>query len=154
GVDTPLFEDAGLICPSLLLLRLTLPWRTGGISEESPIRARSVGWVERGVKWARRRPAVAALVGVSLTAIVGLLVLGVALWSNAESRAAAVKQLNVAEQELEDKRLAGEAMNRDLEDLRRRRTDAEKLLGAAVRARDAAQTEEDKARGELTRLRK
>jgi formylglycine-generating enzyme required for sulfatase activity len=37
-----------------------------------PIRARPVGAVERAVKWARRRPALAALLGVVLLALVGL----------------------------------------------------------------------------------
>jgi formylglycine-generating enzyme required for sulfatase activity len=37
-----------------------------------PIRARPVGTVERAVKWARRRPALAALLGVVLLALVGL----------------------------------------------------------------------------------
>jgi formylglycine-generating enzyme required for sulfatase activity len=40
-----------------------------------PIRARPVGAVERAVKWARRRPALAALVGVVLLALVSLAVL-------------------------------------------------------------------------------
>jgi hypothetical protein len=33
-----------------------------------PIQARPVGWLERGWNWARRRPAVAGLIGVSLLA--------------------------------------------------------------------------------------
>jgi formylglycine-generating enzyme required for sulfatase activity len=40
-----------------------------------PIRARPVGTVERAVKWARRRPALAALLGVVLLALVSLAVL-------------------------------------------------------------------------------
>jgi tetratricopeptide (TPR) repeat protein/predicted Ser/Thr protein kinase len=36
-----------------------------------PIRARPVGTMERGWKWARRRPAAAALVGVAMLALVG-----------------------------------------------------------------------------------
>src|SRR5207244_2147982 len=38
-----------------------------------PIRARPVSAWERGMKWARRRPATAALVGVSLAAVVSVL---------------------------------------------------------------------------------
>jgi tetratricopeptide (TPR) repeat protein len=46
-----------------------------------PIQARPVGAVGRGVKWTRRRPAAAALVGVSVLAVLGLVVLsGVAIW--------------------------------------------------------------------------
>jgi WD40 repeat protein len=37
-----------------------------------PIRARPTGWAERVLKWARRRPAAAALVGVSAAAAVAL----------------------------------------------------------------------------------
>jgi formylglycine-generating enzyme required for sulfatase activity len=40
-----------------------------------PIRARPVGTVEQAVKWARRRPALAALLGVVLLALVSLAVL-------------------------------------------------------------------------------
>src|SRR5262249_55261311 len=40
-----------------------------------PIRARPVGAVERAVKWARRRPALAALLGVVVLALVSLAVL-------------------------------------------------------------------------------
>jgi serine/threonine protein kinase len=38
-----------------------------------PIQARPVGRLERGIKWARRRPGVAALSGVALFALLGLL---------------------------------------------------------------------------------
>lgn len=51
-----------------------------------PIQARSRGVVERVWKWARRRPAVAALVAVSVLAAVSLT--AGAIWSNAELRAA------------------------------------------------------------------
>jgi WD40 repeat protein/serine/threonine protein kinase len=51
-----------------------------------PIRARRVRAWERVVKWARRRPAVAALVAVSLVALLSLL--GQTLWHNAQLGAA------------------------------------------------------------------
>jgi serine/threonine protein kinase/tetratricopeptide (TPR) repeat protein len=44
-----------------------------------PIRARPVGLWEKGVKWLRRRPAVAALLAVSAIAVLGFLGLG--LWT-------------------------------------------------------------------------
>ncbi len=43
-----------------------------------PIRGRAVGPLERGWKWARRRPAAAALVVVSLLSVLGLTAVGVA----------------------------------------------------------------------------
>ena len=62
-----------------------------------PIRARRAGVWERAVKWARRRPAAAALAGVSVAAVLSLVVLVGALWRNAEDRAAAVLQLETAQ---------------------------------------------------------
>ena len=49
--------------------------------EHRPIRARRASWIESSVKWMKRRPLVAALVGVSILAIVGLVggVLGTTL---------------------------------------------------------------------------
>lgn len=44
--------------------------------EGRPIEARPVGWAERTAKWVRRRPAVAALIGVSAAALVALSVGG------------------------------------------------------------------------------
>ena len=51
-----------------------------------PIQARPVGRVERTLKWVRRRPASAALVGVCVLAAVSLLSLG--FWYNGRLRAA------------------------------------------------------------------
>jgi serine/threonine protein kinase len=44
-----------------------------------PIQARPAGWLEHAWKWARRRPAVAALLGTLAAAV--LVVIGVLLWS-------------------------------------------------------------------------
>jgi serine/threonine protein kinase/WD40 repeat protein len=49
-----------------------------------PIRARPLGPVERGWRWAKRRPAGAALILVSALAVFGLL--GLSLWHNARLR--------------------------------------------------------------------
>jgi formylglycine-generating enzyme required for sulfatase activity len=54
-----------------------------------PIQARPAGRLERAVKWARRRPAAAALLGVTMLAVVALAVLSANLMiarSNAETR--------------------------------------------------------------------
>jgi WD40 repeat protein len=60
------------------------------------IKARpSTRW-ERTVKWARRRPAVSALIAVSALSLVALLALAGFLWRNAELRAEAVQDLEKA----------------------------------------------------------
>jgi hypothetical protein len=71
-----------------------------------PIRARPAGWVERGVKWARRRPAQAALVGVTLVALVGFLTGGVFF----SARLAAERR-----HALDQESLAREALTREAE---------------------------------------
>jgi WD40 repeat protein len=53
---------------------------------DEPILARPIGAWERGLKWAKRRPALATLAGVSLAAAVALLAGGV--WYNARLREA------------------------------------------------------------------
>jgi WD40 repeat protein/serine/threonine protein kinase len=65
-----------------------------------PIKARPTGPWERLLKWARRRPAVAALssaVGIATLCLIASLV---ALWHNAEKRAEAVKSLEEADNAL------------------------------------------------------
>jgi len=51
-----------------------------------PIQARPVGRWERGIRWARRRPAVAALLAVSGVAALALVAVGVGLWYTGELR--------------------------------------------------------------------
>src|SRR5262249_47671071 len=55
-----------------------------------PIHARPVGPWEKLRKWARRRPAAAALVVLSTIGLVSLLALGGSLWDNAARRGRAV----------------------------------------------------------------
>jgi WD40 repeat protein/serine/threonine protein kinase len=64
-----------------------------------PIQARPTGPWERVGKWARRRPALAGLVGVSAGSALCLLVLAGFLWHNAELRAEAVQDLDDARRE-------------------------------------------------------
>jgi WD40 repeat protein/tRNA A-37 threonylcarbamoyl transferase component Bud32 len=75
----------------------------------APVRARPVGRVARVLKWARRRPAVAALLAVSGLAALTLATLGVGLWHHTRLRAAfaeaeeqrqeAARQKDIAEQQ-------------------------------------------------------
>jgi WD40 repeat protein len=70
---------------------------------EEPLRwARKVGTWERIRKWARRRPAVAALTGFACLAVLSILGLGGGHWYNAEKRAQAVQSLGEAEEQLQD----------------------------------------------------
>ncbi len=65
-----------------------------------PIEARPAGWVERGWKWAKRRPTAAALTLVSVLALLVVLVGG--LWFNAQlkdQRNQALGQKELAEKE-------------------------------------------------------
>jgi formylglycine-generating enzyme required for sulfatase activity len=62
-----------------------------------PVKARPTGRVERALKWAKRRPAQAALIGVSMAAALALLIGG--LWFNArlvDQRNEAVKEADKA----------------------------------------------------------
>jgi WD40 repeat protein len=77
-----------------------------------PIHSRSSTSWEKSIKWAKRRPAVAALLTVSTVGALSLLILAAFLWRNAESRAQAVQDLAAAEDELraaeEERRIVGE----------------------------------------------
>jgi WD40 repeat protein len=66
-----------------------------------PIQGRRIGAWERGWRWARRRPAAAALLAVSAASLVGFLVLLAVLWRGAEKRAEAVQSLDAARRDLE-----------------------------------------------------
>jgi WD40 repeat protein/serine/threonine protein kinase len=120
--------------------------------DRRPVQARPVGSWERGVKWAQRRPAVAALVAVSALALIGGLVAAGALWRNAEARAAAVLQLAAAQEELDNRKGRLAALEGDIttkqEDVRLlegKMRDAEKAAHRALYIRDMqmAQTAEE-----------
>ncbi|MBM4067355.1 MAG: tetratricopeptide repeat protein [Planctomycetes bacterium] len=63
--------------------------------EGEPILARPTPWWERTIKWARRKPAVAALIGVGALALVSLLTFG-GLWLDAERRSAEEREIQQA----------------------------------------------------------
>jgi WD40 repeat protein len=67
-----------------------------------PIEGRRSSVWERGLKWAKRRPAVATLTGICAAAFLGMIALMIALWANAEKRASAVKQLETAQGQLDE----------------------------------------------------
>jgi WD40 repeat protein len=102
-----------------------------------PIAARPVGAIERTVKWARRRPAAAALLAVSAVAVVGLLTLAGFLWHNAEERAAAIRSLNDA--------------RRDMNDALEKTHDALKAANDAAEAERRARDAEKQARDDAER---
>ena len=71
--------------------------------EGEPILARSTTWLERGVKWSRRRPATAALVGVCVLAVLGMSLGGVAFALHEQANAAQARSLQLeAETEREN----------------------------------------------------
>jgi WD40 repeat protein len=67
-----------------------------------PIKARPVSVWGRGVKWAKRRPALAAMTALACMAFVIAVGLAGGLWYNAELRAKAVQSLESARQTLND----------------------------------------------------
>lgn len=70
-----------------------------------PILARPTPWWERTVKWVKRKPAVAALIGVGVLAFVSLLTLG-GLWLDSERRSAEQREIEQARLATEQSKLA------------------------------------------------
>jgi WD40 repeat protein len=118
-----------------------------------PVLARPVGQLERTLKWARRRPALAALLGVTVLAAAALLTGGV--WftlrldqarEKAEDHAANETRLRT---EAEEKRLEAERARRDADQQKRlaaqRANDLREALGKV-------QEEERKTREQVERL--
>jgi serine/threonine protein kinase/tetratricopeptide (TPR) repeat protein len=97
-----------------------------------PVRARPTPSWERGLKWARRRPAVAGLTAALVCALLGLFVLGG--WSYLRIRAS-VDDLTAKNQELEAAR-AGEALK--AEEARRAEESAKRKAKEARRNWDFA----------------
>jgi eukaryotic-like serine/threonine-protein kinase len=115
-----------------------------------PIQARPVGRWERAVKWARRRPAVAALVAVSVAAAATLLVVGLVYDArlrdathDAEQQRAAAGE---ARRDVEAEREAPRGLRRQTEALRRA---AERQLGQALVAGGLRHLEGGDLRGAL-----
>src|SRR5262249_44939899 len=75
------------------------------------IRARPTSFWGRAVKWARRRPALAALGAAVVTAVVGLGVLG-ALWALERARATEVELNAAVERAAQQEQLAAEQRRR------------------------------------------
>jgi eukaryotic-like serine/threonine-protein kinase len=99
------------------------------------VRARPLTWWRRGVKWARRRPAVAALWAVLLLGGLGLAV-GGALWYEERTRARAFERLSGRQREA-------------LERGRREQDELEATLDSARRERDSLQGDLRSARETL-----
>jgi WD40 repeat protein/tetratricopeptide (TPR) repeat protein len=115
-----------------------------------PIQARPVGTWERAVKWARRRPAVAALVAVSLAAAAAVLLVGLfydarlrdASHDAEQQRAAAAG----ARRDVEAERESARRLREQTEEMRRA---AERQLGQALVAGGLRHLEGDDLRGAL-----
>jgi hypothetical protein len=90
-----------------------------------PIMARPVSPFEKAAKWARRRPASAALVGVSVLAALGFVIGGI--WYNAQLRAARDRATVSAENE----RVEAERALRAETEARKQQAEAEKARKSA-----------------------
>jgi len=103
------------------------------------ISARAAGPLERAAKWARRRPAVAALIGVSAVALVALM--GGGLWYNAQLRVERDRATTAAASEraeAERARLAEAQAREHQKEAERERTDAAwRLADSLVSQADA-----------------
>jgi WD40 repeat protein/tRNA A-37 threonylcarbamoyl transferase component Bud32 len=106
-----------------------------------PIRARPVRRVERALRWARRRPAVVALVGLTVLLMLALVAEGVSLFYSGEVRA----QRDIAQQE----RAAAEQSRHNAEEEResavRAEAEAKKQQGIADQQRRIAEVQRDRA---------
>jgi WD40 repeat protein len=99
-----------------------------------PIHARPATAVERCLKWARRRPAAAALIAVSALGVVTVGVLLAWLWRNAELRVAAEQQLTQQiSEEVEHERTRAETERAHAETERRLNADLVREKQAARR---------------------
>jgi WD40 repeat protein len=112
-----------------------------------PIHARRATLVERGVKWCRRQPMLAAALSIAAVAFVGLLLLGGFLWQNAEARAQAVQNLNDAQEQLAQ---IGEARQQAEE----KKTEAEQLAEQQRKLAEAQKTLADKIAADVRQLEK
>jgi hypothetical protein len=95
-----------------------------------PIRARPVGWAERLAKWVKRRPALAALSGVSAVAALGVLCLS--LWYNGKLSSANASLAQQRDEAHRQRELAEKA-----EKVARQRKDAAERALAQNRERAA-----------------
>ncbi len=95
-----------------------------------PIRARPAGMVERALKWARRRPAAAALIAVLVVSVFGFL--GGLLWHNAQLHEAAERERELAGA-AERARIAAQSHAAEAD--KQRRTAEENLAKAQSSAR-------------------
>jgi WD40 repeat protein len=119
------------------------------LSGETILARPSTRW-ERAVKWARRRPAVSALMAVSAASLIAFLALAGFLWNNAELRAEAVQNLGKAEADLqaaraEHQKVAADTTRKEGE-LRQKHEEVERLKGVASQEQVKAVAAQDLAR--------
>lgn len=112
-------------------------WQAG-----EPIKGRRTSRRERAVKWMRRHPGRAALLGVTALSLLFLVLLAGFLWHNAEMRAEAVQSLDKARHDLQaahqEKQAAEYAAARSNEAAEKKRTEVTHLEGLAKLAQDKA----------------
>src|SRR5262249_14141599 len=152
-------RDLGTICLKCLEKRPRRRYATAlALADElrrfqagEPIEARPAGRLERGVKWARRRPALAALLAVSAAALLAMLVGG---WAAALAQSRSNRDLRIAHGDLAE---ADRANRRALVRLNvtngTNYLNDDDLFGSLIWFARALKLEEDEARRQAHRTR-
>jgi hypothetical protein len=110
-----------------------------------PIRARPVGQGERVLKWVRRRPTTAALLGVSAvaSAVLVVLIVGLLFYTQLQT---AYQDASEQRRQADEQRIVAESAKTEAE---RQRQAAEKAKGETEKARQGEETQRRRAEGLL-----
>ncbi|MBI1917772.1 MAG: protein kinase [Planctomycetes bacterium] len=117
-----------------------------------PIQARATPVWEKAVKWARRRPAAAALVGFAFLTVIGLIV-GSSVYAGMERRRAN-REAELKSKEIEEHQRADRNAEREKEQRQRadkEAVEAKRQRKAAEEARDEAKREKEEERRQRLR---
>jgi serine/threonine protein kinase/WD40 repeat protein len=154
-VDRSIPRDLETIVLKAIAKEPARRYRTAGALAEDlrrflagePVRARRVGVWERGIKWGKRRPALAGLLAVSAAAVLSLLA-GILAHNARLGRALQESETNLekARQAQEQARLAGLEQTRQLAIAKLREAQARRHSGQAGRRFDSLEALKDAVR--------